>query len=90
MTIKFKTTSGSVYELDSKNNQIRRIQGLLDPTPRQGPDGQWKKYKGITPVEKGKNLIITWNIDHDCPEYSGLSALRTTMTSPIEDIFFSC
>ena len=41
----FKTISGSVYELDTKEKRVRRLAGVKEPTSRQGHDGDWKVYE---------------------------------------------
>lgn len=56
----FYTISGSVYELDSENKQIRRMVGKENPTPRQGTDGEWKKFSNCTEVRVGESCLIQW------------------------------
>lgn len=74
----FYTESGSTYELDRSNNQIRRLNGTEDPTPRQGKDGEWKKFSACTEVQKGYSVIIEW----DNVQNPG----KCTVTSPVKDI----
>lgn len=60
-----ETISGSYYEIDEANNQIRRLKGNGDITPRFGEDGKWKKYRMILPetIQVGKGMIIAWEQD---------------------------
>lgn len=60
--MKFKTQSGSTYEVDFNSKQIRRLNGLTNSTPRQGNDGQWKKYNDLYPqnITVGHYVIILW------------------------------
>lgn len=61
--MKFTTASGSVYEVNTDSKQIRRLNGAKDPTPRQGPDGQWRAYEEILPdpPKVGSSLVIKWD-----------------------------
>jgi hypothetical protein len=70
----FYTESGSIYELDKPNNRIRRLEGVVNPTPRQGPDGEWKTFEHCSPVRKGKGVLIQWE------------GVRSTLTSPVKTI----
>lgn len=79
--IRFNTENSS-YELNNTTGYIRRLSGIKDPTPRQGPDGEWKKLKEIANVEVGKCAIIVWEI----LTTHGEIVLRTTMTSEIKNI----
>jgi hypothetical protein len=56
----FYTVSGSAYELDKDNNKIRRLEGAIDPTPRQGPDGEWKTFEFCSQVCEGRPVLIVW------------------------------
>ena len=90
--MKFITKSGSVYEINTESKEIRRLNGKNDPTPRQGPDGQWRKYVDIfpDPVEVGKSLVIRWGDDTkplpETPTDEGLLIIPTTVTSPIQSL----
>lgn len=70
----FYTESGSVYELDKVNNQIRRLEGVESPTPRQGLDGEWKTFEYCTDVREGRPVLIQWE------------SSRSTLTSPVKTI----
>lgn len=65
--MKFTTASGSVYEVNTDSKQIRRLNGDKDPTPRQGPDGQWRAYEEIfpDPPTVGRPLVIRWDSKTD-------------------------
>jgi hypothetical protein len=56
----FFTLSGSAYELDRSKNQIRRLEGTEDPTPRQGPDGEWKAFEYCSEVQVDHSVLIRW------------------------------
>ncbi len=56
----FYTISGSTYEIDRTKSQARRLQGQKDPTPRQGPDGEWKKFSSCSEVRVGHPVLIQW------------------------------
>jgi hypothetical protein len=57
------TTRNSVYEINEVDHMIRRMNGVNDPTPRQGADGEWQKYSTIAPLLDG--LMIVWGINAD-------------------------
>lgn len=40
-------TMYSVYEIDLGHLRVRRVTGKHDPTPYQGPDGEWKSASEI-------------------------------------------
>lgn len=83
----FVTASGSVYEVDQEKKQVRRLNGVNDPTPRQGQDGEWRIYKSITPIAVGYVVIIVWDrATTPLLEGSPEDAIPTTMTSPIKEI----
>jgi hypothetical protein len=71
----FQTESGSSYELDPANKKIRRLSGGLNPTPRQGPDGEWKEYHSISIPTFDEELTIVWRMEG--------SIAKATLTSRI-------
>jgi len=82
--MKFKTFSGSVYELDLNNKRIRRLNGNKAPTERQGADGEWKTYASLlNEPQVDKSLVIVWKVDIVDEE----QILRTTETSYIKEIW---
>ena len=74
--MKFTTASGSVYEVNTDSKQIRRLNGVKDPTPRQGPDGQWRAYKDVypNPIVVGAGVVIVWG-----PETALLAETEETL-----------
>lgn len=73
----FFTTSNSKYEIDLEKCQIRRLEGIANPTPRQGPDGEWKRYLTLSDVRVGQEVLIGWELD---------GVLKATMTSPVTSV----
>ena len=81
MPVKFWTESGSVYELDVALQRVRRVRGDLQPTPRQGEDGEWRTFDTVfpTPIEVGASVLFIWGYYQ-----RGASAVaRSTMTSRV-------
>lgn len=60
--MRFTTASGSVYEVDTAKKRIRRLNGVKDPTPRQGKDGEWRSYRQLhpDPIKVGSGVVILW------------------------------
>jgi hypothetical protein len=92
--MKFTTETGSIYEVNITNKQIRRLSGTRNATTRQGQDGEWKDYAYIfpDPIDVGKIVLIVWahdtsildeteDLDAD-PDY----VMKTTMTSAVVKI----
>lgn len=80
----FETVSGSLYEVDQTNWQIRRISNSngAKSTNRQG-DG-WKKFKEISNVEVGSSVLITWDkTDTALLPNSPDCAIPATLTSQV-------
>ena len=91
--MKFKTASGSQYEINTKTKHIRRLSGTKDPTTRQGKDGNWRKYDAVfpDPIEVDASVMICWTADTPLlPEtiaiYGEGSATPTTTTSAVLSI----
>lgn len=84
-TIKFKTATCSIYEVDMVNKRIRRLHGVNNPTDRQGEDGIWKQFEEITAIEPNKSVVIVWsrNLTGDVP------VMKTTVTSAVDKILNS-
>lgn len=57
---RFRTSSGSEYELDEEAKQIRRLSGVKQPTERQGPDNVWRDYEAIHGPELEFPVLIRW------------------------------
>ena len=77
------TQSGSVYELDLDNKRIRRMVGKHDATERQGKDGEWKRFAGVSTPRLGEALLIIWRYDLDD---EGRTVARSTMTSAVTHV----
>lgn len=58
--IRYKTQF-STYEVDWTNLRVRRLEGQLAPTERQGEDGVWKDALRIG-VGWGNCLVFVWRI----------------------------
>ncbi len=71
----FTTETGSVYEVAPDRKQIRRLEGTHDPTPRQGPDGEWKEFISISQISIGSSVLIGWRIKGN--------TLQGTLTSSV-------
>lgn len=84
--MKIETISGSFYEIDEQNKQLRRLHGKTLPTLRVGEDGEWKKYSTISPPEKGKSVIISWDIKEH-PHLKELGGVPLTITSAVKEIY---
>jgi hypothetical protein len=91
--MKFKTASGSQYEINTETKQIRRLSGNADPTGRQGKDGDWRGYASVfpDPIEVGSSVVICWGADTPLlPEtiaiYGEGSAIPTTTTSAVVSV----
>lgn len=91
--MKFITKSGSMYEVDTSAKRIRRLIGMVDPTPRQGKDGEWRVYADLFPSPTvGKSVIIAWcdvplleENEKELSEDSGF-AMAITTTSVVVSI----
>lgn len=80
--VKF-TTAYSTYEVDPAAKRIRRIEGVADPQPRQGEDGEWKTYQQLSAIAVGHSVTIIWAVDDtdDGP------VARATETSPVTAVY---
>ena len=79
----FVTMSGSTYEVDEQNKQIRRLKGQSDPTPRQGEDGRWKPYQDLSEIKQGEPVFIVWTDDVKAEIPGGIPG---TLTSPVVSV----
>ena len=80
--MKFTTQSGSVYEVNQTDKQIRRVSGSKKPTLRQGQDGDWKSYSTLSPIKVGQPVVIVWAIVDGTSE----TVFKTTFTSDVTEI----
>jgi hypothetical protein len=71
--VRYKTQF-STYEVDWTNLRVRRMEGQLNPTPRQGPVGEWQNALRIG-VGWGNCLVFVWRIED--------GVAKSTITSQI-------
>lgn len=69
-------TQNSTYEVDEENKRIRRLDGVLDPTPSQGTDGEWQPYTAVTQHPSGV-LVIEWPLGEKNSPYTVTSRIQT-------------
>jgi len=92
--MRFTTITGSLYEVDTKAKKVRRLNGVKDPSPRMGKDGQWRSYKEIhpNPPTVGQSVLIAWGSDVELMEEGkaieaeGGIGIPITTTSPVVDV----
>lgn len=89
--MKFQTQSGSVYEVNTDSKKVRRLQGMNDPTPRMGKEGEWRPYFSLLPdpPEVGSQVVIVWGDDTKPLPETDCSCgiiIPTTMTSNVVSI----
>ena len=82
----FQTESQSVYEVNTDSKQIRRLNGLHDPLPRQGKDGEWKSYWAISPIKLNQPVVIAWNDSVPDPNKPDAHKFQSTVTSLVVKI----
>jgi hypothetical protein len=80
-TLRFLTETGSVYEIDQNERQIRRLSGAGPGTSRVGNDGVWRSFVGVSGPVVGSSVLVHWRVN---PE-SGV--LETTVTSRVEHVW---
>src|ERR1700678_1470147 len=91
--MKFITRSGSVYQVNTANKKIRRLEGKANATLHQGADGEWKSYERISclsdmlagnegKIAVGEGVLIVWVQS----EHADLLELKTTLTSDVVEI----
>lgn len=71
-------TANSLYELDLDRGRIRRVLGQQPPTTRQGADGEWRPFEGISQVRVGDRMLIVWSRRGE--------RARSTLTSAVVEI----
>lgn len=84
-TTLFETESLSLYEIDVEGKRMRRLRGRLDPTPRQGRDGEWKKIASISDIVPGHPVLIEWVDEATFIPDSGATA--GTLTSAVRTVW---
>ena len=80
--MKFKTVTGSLYEIDLPNNRVRRLTGTKAVTNHQNDDGDWQDYLEVSEVKVGVGVFITWRYDI----VEGDTIARNTLTSDVAEI----
>jgi hypothetical protein len=83
----FRTQSNSVYEVDFDNKKVRRINGVNEPTARQGKDGEWRKYIDIVLKENTPCYIVWDPKDTPLNDISDKRNLPMTVTSIVKEIY---
>lgn len=91
MTTVFQTESGSTYELDREQRCLRRIEGMTDPTPRVGKDGDWRLFQDVSAIVEGAHVVIVWAWDlrpgtENDPLDPGEVIARSTVTSKVVSV----
>jgi hypothetical protein len=87
----FVTKSGSTYEVDQVDKRVRRLNGVDQPTPRMGKDGEWRSYEDIMGLQVGSSVVIMWS-PQDTPPLpdtsveEGGAIMPITQTSVVEQI----
>jgi hypothetical protein len=83
--MKFKTMSGTIYEVDWVSKKVRRLSGTADPTLRQGKDGEWKAFDHMR-VCVGECTLIQWDPE-TTPLLDGNGiGIPATLTSKVIEI----
>lgn len=54
-------TERSTYEIDEKNNRVRRLYGDEEATSRQGSDGEWKHFAHVMGIKVGSPMLFVWD-----------------------------
>lgn len=85
--MRFKTETGSIYEIDPKNKKARREAGTKRAGSRFPDDGVWKTYVDVTEVIVGLRVFFHWNVSNtpllaESPD----GAVPLTITSPVVEI----
>ena len=81
--MKFNTMSGSTYEVDVINKQIRRLSGQRQASIRQGKDGEWKSYSK-TLITPQNTMLIFWDKDVKPIIEGAMPATETTEIVSVE------
>ena len=93
MTRRFRTQSGSIYEVDG--NRVRRIvRSAISDSERVAQE--WREAESVRCAGVGHPIVITWGWgrdEHSSSEKTiqhvvadGDSRLRLTMTTPVAEI----
>lgn len=82
--MKFKTKTGSIYEINDVTNQVRRADGKAKPADRIR--NEWRDIKHHTPVIEGQPVIILYPDSVPLLPGSPPEAEPGTITSPVAEI----
>lgn len=90
--MKFKTASGSEYEINDARAVlddydepfgllVRRLSGTGEPTARVGRDTVWRICTALIPAEPvvGLPVLIHWKMNED-------GSMNCTLTSPVTEV----
>jgi hypothetical protein len=84
--LKFKTVSGSLYEINTDSKKIRRVSGTTETVRATN---NWKEYDSLIPDTPivGKQLYIWWNTKNT-PLLAGSKegSVPVTITSIVSEI----
>lgn len=81
------TMSGSIYEIDLQNRQARRLSGATAPTPRTGPDGTWRRFAAMLPLNIGQRVFFEWDPKALPLGTEAVVDMRpATMTTPVRQL----
>lgn len=82
----FHTLSQSIYEVNLESNQIRRLDGINPPEPKQGNDGEWKSFWAISPIKLNHPVVIAWTSEEVNPYRDDSKDIGSSMTSCVVKI----
>lgn len=70
------TLTGSIYEIDEANKQVRRLSGK--DAKHRSANGEWKTYSSIYRLSNGR-MAIVWGVVSTAEEL----VVQTLQTSPV-------
>lgn len=85
LQMKFRTFTGSIYEVDTAAKRIIRLSGTKPPTDRQTDD--WRPYRSISRIAPGETVVIVWPDGTPLLEGSPEGSLPLTETSGVVEVF---
>lgn len=84
--ITFITQSGSVYNVDTHNKQIRRAYTTEESGESRRVSGDWRDYRVVSDIQVGESVIIVWGNEVELLDGSEQWATPTTFTSPVASV----
>jgi hypothetical protein len=78
-----QTVTGSVYEINEKDQLIRRRSGTREPTVYQGPDEQWRSFVGIEFIDN--EMLIIWSKDKGMTKCTRTSKVKKIVLEVLDD-----